>query len=107
MPSLKRRLELIKGDISQNTALLEPIAGPSNTKRTRICPKCEQVFDEVKVLNHGCDLFECDNQDCYKLFKSKKNLRDHKSNTAKVTCQICGKQIAKNYLKRHLQFQHK
>jgi len=24
MPSLKRRLELIKGDISQNTALLEP-----------------------------------------------------------------------------------
>jgi len=107
MPSLKRRLELIKGDISQNTALLEPIAGPSNTKRTRICPKCEQVFDEVKVLNHGCDLFECDDQDCYKLFKSKKNLRDHKSNTAKVTCQICGKQIAKNYLKRHLQFQHK
>jgi len=44
MPSLKRRLELIKGDISQNTALLEPIAGPSNMKRTRICPKCEQVI---------------------------------------------------------------
>ena len=87
MLSLKRRLELIKGeDNSQNTALLEPIAGPSNTKRTRICPKCEQVFDEVKVLNHGCDLFECDDQDCYKLFKSEKNLRDHKSNTAKVTC---------------------
>ena len=73
MLSLKRRLELIKGeDYSQNTALLEPIAGPSKTKRTRICPKCEQVFDEDKVLNHGCDLFECDDQDCYKLFKYKK-----------------------------------
>ena len=54
MLSLKRRLELIKGeDNSQNTALLEPIAGPSKTKRTRICPKCEQVFDEDKVLKKG------------------------------------------------------
>ena len=52
--------------------LLEPIAGPSKTKRTRICPKCEQVFDEDKVLNHGCDHFECNDQDCYKLFKYKK-----------------------------------
>ena len=75
---LKRRLVLTQeGDKPPKTPTLEPIAGPSNTSRKRICPKCEKKFHDDEIMNHGCELFRCEDQECFKLFKSKKNLHDH------------------------------
>lgn len=50
--------------------------------------------------------FKCPDDGCGKMFATQKNLRDHRNNTQRVKCQICGKDLSKQVLKRHMRKIH-
>jgi phage FluMu protein Com len=63
------------------------------------CPKCKDVFEFDDFISH---LIECSKNESVKQLRRREGLVASKSKPSTVVCDICGKNVNKHYLSRHI-----